>query len=216
VSGDVSIRLAAGPADRDAVLAFVEAMGFNPRDAATWDALGMSAVTAWQGAELVGAIPFEPRPLRVSEDGVAWSLHETTVAVRPEHRSAGVGSAMQEKLLEFLESHDSVRWARGEPVSMLSVYREEPESAAYRWYLKNGFQRAYTIHGWHLEGPAPAGPTAGYRVYSPAETETPWSVMNQVWRVARRGQAGVVDRGGGLCASGWRCTRIGGGIDSRC
>lgn len=110
------------------VLAFMEEMGFSPRTPATWHVLKMGAMVAWgKGGEVLGAVPFEPREVKGVGAGGVW--HETCVAVRESLRGGGVGSRLQEALAET---------ARRRGVSMLSVFREQPESPAYRWYVKCG------------------------------------------------------------------------------
>src|SRR5688500_5707215 len=84
--------------DREPVLDFIRAMGFNPRDAVTWDGLHMTAVTAWAGSELVGAIPLEARPFQLAPGTVVTTLHQTAVAVHPDYRGRGVGSQLQAAL----------------------------------------------------------------------------------------------------------------------
>src|SRR5947199_6303211 len=88
------IRLARGH-ERGQILNFVEAMGFNPRDHVTWDALEMFTMSAWQGGQLVGTIPLEPRPLRIAPQQTLCGAHEPVVAVLPDHRNQGIASAMQ-------------------------------------------------------------------------------------------------------------------------
>ena len=89
-----------GPGDRDALLQFIRDMGFNARDAATWDQLGMCAATAWRSGTLVGAIPLEPRWLQIDPGVVVPTVHVTTTAVAPELRGQGTGSRLQAAILE--------------------------------------------------------------------------------------------------------------------
>ncbi len=131
------IRLST-PADTDAILKFIEENGFNPRDKITWVGLQMGAMTAWVGERLIGAIPFEPRTLRISATETIQSIHETVVAVDPEFRGSGIGSQLQQALAD-----DTSAGAK-----LITVFREEPESAAYRWYLKNKFAPAMNIRSW--------------------------------------------------------------------
>jgi GNAT superfamily N-acetyltransferase len=186
-----TIRLSR-PDERDALLAFIEQMGFNPRDAVTWDALGMFAMTAWLGDRLIGAIPIEPRPLRVAPDRVVWAAHETVVAVHPDYRGGGLGSAMQAALTECRFPSPA---GAGVP-SLLSVYREDPASPAYRWYLKNHICPATRIASWfcdHSVAPKDSVPTTPY---APTDPAVPWSVLADIWRTARQGHAGFVERAG--------------------
>lgn len=185
-----TIRLSR-PDERDTLLAFIEQMGFNPRDAVTWDALGMFAMTAWLGDRLVGAIPIEPRPLRVAPDRTVWTAHETVVAVDPDYRGGGLGSAMQAALTTCrLPS-----LAGAGAVSLLSVYREDPASPAHRWYVKNQFTPATRIESWFLDHPAPTADASPVTVHALPEA-APWSLLAAIWQAARNGQAGFVERTG--------------------
>jgi GNAT superfamily N-acetyltransferase len=166
-------------------------MGFNPRDAVTWDALGMFAMTAWLGDRLVGAIPIEPRPLRVAPDRTVWTGHETVVAVHPDLRGGGLGSSMQASLTDCRFPNLA---GAGVP-SLLSVYREDPASPAYRWYLKNHFGPAVRIDSWFLDHPTPPADPLPIRTCLPTDPDVPWELLASIWRVAREGQAGFVDRG---------------------
>lgn len=176
-----TIRLSTA-ADRDRVLAFIARMGFNPRDAVTWDGLNMCAMTAWVDDRLVGAIPLELRLLRVSPTQTIQSLHETVVAVEAEHRSAGLGSQMQQALFD-IPPHDA---------RLVTVFREDPASAAYRWYIKNGFTRAMQIQTWAFDEPAKiaGGVTGAWHADDPA---LPWREVEQRWAVQSH-RGGVVDR----------------------
>src|SRR3954470_19961683 len=93
----LQIRLAR-PDDRDRILDFIHQMGFNPRDTVTWDTLQMTAMTAWTGDELIGAIPLEPRPLQLAPGNVVTTLHQTAVAVHPDYRGKGIGTRLQRAL----------------------------------------------------------------------------------------------------------------------
>jgi GNAT superfamily N-acetyltransferase len=137
MSADPTIRLST-PADRDVILAFIERMGFTPRDAMTWDNLNMLAMTAWHSDQLIGAIPLEPRELYISPDKTIRVVHETAVAVEESFRNSGVGSKMQTAIAE------------NPPMGAecVTVFREDPQTPAYRWYLRCGFFPLMHIAYW--------------------------------------------------------------------
>jgi GNAT superfamily N-acetyltransferase len=149
------------PGDADAILAFIRAMGFTPRDRVTWDALGMSAAIAMRGDEIVGAIPIEMRPVKISPDLTVQWAHQTCVAVHPDLRGGGLGSRLQTLLRSTLPMG----------TQMMGVYREDPGSPAYRWYVNNGFRMAMTVVSWTMEispstatsSPVPSPPYSGER-----------------------------------------------------
>jgi GNAT superfamily N-acetyltransferase len=184
MSDSPEIRLARTD-ERGQILRFVETMGFNPRDQETWDGLGMLAMSAWRAGELIGVIPIEPRPLRVATGRTARCAHETVVAVHPAHRAQGIGSAMQAQLLESLRGR----------AQFLSVFREEPDSAAYRWYVQNGFQPAMHVDSWFCEPQDSARAESAVDVFDVADERTPWELVESIWRAARESGGGFVDRG---------------------
>jgi len=155
------IRLSA-PADRDAILAFITRMGFNPRDAVTWDGLNMLAMTAWDRNRLIGAIPFEPRELKIASDRTIRTLHETVVAVDEAHRGGGLGSRMQTAIAE----------QRPADAELITVFREDPQSPAYRWYIKNGFFPAIHIESWFCDEPIALGDPA--QIWKATDPAAPW------------------------------------------
>jgi GNAT superfamily N-acetyltransferase len=170
------------PEDRDQVLRFIAEMGFNRRDAATWNGLDMVAMTAWRGNELIGAIPLEPRPLQVRPGRVIRSVHQTTVAVAPELRGQGIGSRMQQAIL-----------ALDPPLAPLAtVFREEPDSPAYRWYHANGFRPVMTIHAWQLDPPPTPAESASPDVRDPGDPAIDWAAVDGHW------QSAYADRYGGF------------------
>lgn len=143
------------PADRDAILAFIAAMGFTPRDAATWDGLAMRAIVARrqdeQGAErIVGLLPIEPRPICVGGGRVVQAVHQTCVALTLDERGHGLGSLMQTRLDEWLPDE----------VELITVFREDPASPAYAWYRRNGFSPATHVIAYE-RSVAPSPSTLG-------------------------------------------------------
>jgi GNAT superfamily N-acetyltransferase len=173
------IRLST-PADRDAILSFIQRNGFNPRDAVTWDSLHMLAMTAWIGDTLVGAIPMEPRELCVRPNQTIRTLHETVVAVDPSHRGGGLGSQMQNAIADL----------RPGGAELLTVFREDPQSPAYRWYLKNGFSPVMSIDSWICDDPAKIASSDVLRIFDVNDPNIPWQKLREL----RRTCPGMVDR----------------------
>jgi GNAT superfamily N-acetyltransferase len=165
VSISPSIRLSL-PADRDAILAFIARQGFNPRDAVTWDGLNMLAMTAWDGDYLVGAIPLEPRELRISGDQTLRCVHETVVAVDESYRRAGLGSKMQVEIAQ----------QRPADAQFITVFREDPASPAFRWYLKNGFYPAMHVESWFCHEPVVSDDTV--RIWQVNDPSVRWDVFD--------------------------------------
>ena len=170
-AGDVDVRLSR-PAERDAILRFIEEMGFNPRDPRTWDGLGMLAMTAWNGSRLVGAIPLEPRWWQLGPGCVVSAVHQTTVGVLPEYRGQGIGSLMQDAIC-----------AHQPPLAaIVTVFREDETSPAYRWYLRNGFEPATRVSAWLLDKPGHTSLSAQIEVLDPGDPAIDWTAIDQLWR----------------------------------
>ncbi len=136
------------PQDRPAIRAFLARVGFLVRPEMTWAALGMSAATAWRGTELVGAIPLEPRPVKLGAARTLQCLQQTTVAVEPALRGQGIGSALQ----DFVAAKAAGR------AEAATVYREEPDSPGYRWYRRNGFAPLQRLRIWSHGGSGGGSP----------------------------------------------------------
>ncbi|MBU0616159.1 MAG: GNAT family N-acetyltransferase [Planctomycetes bacterium] len=180
-AGDVDVRLSR-PAERDAILRFIEETGFNPRAPQTWDGLGMLAMTAWNGSRLVGAIPLEPRWWQLRPGWVVSTVHQTTVGVLPEFQGRGIGSLMQDAIC-----------AHQPPLAAIAtVFREDETSLAYRWYLRNGFEPATRVSAWLLDQPRHTRLSTEIEVLDPGDPAIDWTAIDALWRSA------CVDRYGGF------------------
>ena len=175
----VEVRLSR-PADRDAILRFVEEMAFNARDASTWDGLGMVAITAWHGSRLVGAIPLEPRWWQLRPGCTVSAVHQTTVGVLPQFQGRGIGSLMQ----------DAIRTHEPALASIVTVFREDEDSAAYRWYRRNGFESAMRVAAWAAETPTDVNVSNPVEVLDPSDPAVDWAEIDELWcahQAARHG-----------------------------
>ena len=139
------------PQDQPAIRAFLARVGFLVRPRETWSALGMSAATAWRDGELVGAIPLEPRPVKLGAAKTLRCLQQTTVAVEPALRGRGIGSALQ----DFIAAAAAEAGGRAQAAT---VYREEPDSPGYRWYRRNGFAPLQRLRIWSHGGSGGGAP----------------------------------------------------------
>ncbi len=169
------------PADRDAILAFIQRMGFNPRDAVTWDGLNMVAMTAWMDEKLIAAIPVEPRILRISADKSVRAFHETVVAVDAQYRGGGLGSLLQQELAN--KSTDT---------GLLTVFREDPTSPAYRWYIKNGFFPVMQVTSWFYDRPADLAAGIKATSWNINDATLPWPQLEDAWATRYQSLAGGV------------------------
>lgn len=176
---DLVIRLSRR-SDRDAILRFIEQIGFNPRDAITWDGLGMAAMTAWRGAQLVGAIPLEPRPWQLWPGSVVSAAHQTSVGVLPDFRGRGIGSLMQ----QAIDTHQPAL------ASVATVFREDENSHAYRWYQRNGFVPALRVSAWTLAAPTTVDASLTVEPLDPDDPDVDWTGIDRLWRARQADQCG--------------------------
>ncbi|HEY8749151.1 MAG TPA: GNAT family N-acetyltransferase [Tepidisphaeraceae bacterium] len=173
--------------DRDVILRFIAEMGFNPRDAATWDSLNMVAMTAWEGSKLIGAIPLEPRILQIGGGSSVKTVHETVVAMHPEWRGRRVGSQLQDAILK----------ERPNDAELATVFREKPESAAYQWYRRNNFSVVVHVESWFADPTAAIGRGDRFELIAASNIGKYWDAIE-----ALRGEAmGAVP---GLIGRRWR------------
>ncbi len=189
-TADVSVRLSR-PADRDAILRLVRGLGFNARDEATWDGLGMVAMTAWYGPRLVGAIPLEPRWWQLRPGCVVSTVHQTTVGVLPEYHGRGIGSAMQDAIYAY------------EPAlaSVATVFREDETSPAYKWYRRNGFEPAMRVSAWVSEKQTGGDPANRVELIDQDDPGVRWTEIGELWRTR------LANRRGGFVCRGRRPLR---------
>ena len=179
----IDIRLSR-EGERDAVLNFIKEMGFRPRDSVTWDALQMMAMTAWESGVLIGAIPMEPRVLQIAPDTTVKTVHETAVAIHPEFRSHGIGTEMQQAIFSTAPTG----------AVLATVFREQPESPAYRWYRKNGFEPVMHIESWFYDHPVPF-PLQNAEVYDEHDPCLNWASLTALWEQAHLNwSGGFLDR----------------------
>jgi GNAT superfamily N-acetyltransferase len=172
------------PADRDALLAFIAEMGFNPRDAATWDGLKMLAMTAWDGHDLIGAIPLEPRTLQMESDQWVPIVHETVVAVRPEFRGKGLGSQLQQAIAD----------APPRGAKLATVFREEPDSPTYRWYASSGFAPVIHVDSWFIDNPSEVATRDDFEFLPAEECDDRWPSIEKIRRQVLSQSPGLLSR----------------------
>ncbi len=78
---------------------------------------------------------------------------------------------------------------------LVTVFREEPQSPAYRWYLKNGFFKAIQIYAWFCDEPGTIVGDDLPRTWKVGEASIPWNEVERAWTHHPVSQsAGRVDR----------------------
>lgn len=129
--------------DTSSVLRFIEDMGFTSRAQEYWVKNKLQAALCLSpNGDIVGAIPVHPRLLSLGDGQTIVTWHQTVVAVRPELRSTGIGTKLQDLLK---------REAVARNVPIMTVYRRDESSNAYRWYSKNGFEDVLPIRSLTAE-----------------------------------------------------------------
>ena len=123
--------------DLEEILSLSERSDSTNRTALSWEGNHMTAICAFDGERLIGAIPFEQRSLAVGHQSCLKGLWATGVHVDEEYRSLGIGTAMDRLVPHFF----------GREASGTFVYRKDEASGAYRWYKKIGFDVIATIEG---------------------------------------------------------------------
>lgn len=87
-----------------------------------------TASMAYEGDEVVGAIPLEYRTFKLAPGCDISVCFEHAVGTREDMRGRGIGSGMIQKAREFLQDH----------CEMLLVYRGAERSIGYNFYVKSG------------------------------------------------------------------------------
>jgi len=105
------------------------------RSVDTWHSNNMTGVLAYDEGKLIGAIPLEPRIFSLGNNEFIKILWVSAAHVDPEYRSQGIGGGMDLKIKDYYYPD----------YKGVFVYREDEKSAAYRWYMKNGYQKLLSI-----------------------------------------------------------------------
>jgi len=115
------------------VLDFTAVNDFTPRSLESWHGENMDAVLAFQSNELVGSIPFASRKICSSGSAIIQCGYLSGVAVAQQYRNKGLGS----QLLHYLTHSTSLDGI---------MVNSAPDDLAYRWYVRNGFNRVLEIN----------------------------------------------------------------------
>ena len=72
------------------------------RDKSSWDFNKMTALVAYKDSELIGIIPFEQHTIKIDQKVDAEILWITAAYIKPEYRSIGIGSSMDNEIKKSL------------------------------------------------------------------------------------------------------------------
>lgn len=119
----------------DQVLEIYDKSDNTNRDENTWLANNMDGILCFEGDKLIGILPFEHRELKLDQKESIYVLWITGAHVDPIYRSSGIGSTC----IKYIEKHYYPKY------NFIFVYRNNPESLAYKWYKKNNFHHLLNI-----------------------------------------------------------------------
>jgi GNAT superfamily N-acetyltransferase len=109
------------------VIEFCNGNGFTYRTHSDWVESNLQAVLAFDGARLIGAIPFYPRRIKCEISNGSNFAYLTSVAIDPHYRNNRIGSS----LLEYLYSSFSLEGV---------FVNSDPVDLSHEWYKKNQFE----------------------------------------------------------------------------
>jgi len=105
-----------------------------------------TAVVAVEGNQIIGAIPFQMRPLLVEPQVVARVAIAHAVSVAAGRRGAGIGSGMMACARSFLAQR----------CDAMLVYTEDESNAPYTFYARTGHYDMHYAYGWTSAQPSAA------------------------------------------------------------
>jgi GNAT superfamily N-acetyltransferase len=112
----------------------------------TWRGNNMTAVLAYYGDNLIGAIPLEKRTFSLGNSRYLNLLWVSGAYVDEGYRNQGIGSAMDAKISEYFSSD----------FKAVFVYRHDVNSPAFRWYKRMGYYELLPILAFKKEVEAPS------------------------------------------------------------
>lgn len=121
--------------DLDAVLDIIEKSDSTNRTKETWLGNDMTAIMAFEEERLIGIIPFEPHKIILGKNSEINALWVSAAHVEPEYRGKGIGTKLDDSIKDsFFPEYEAI-----------FVVRKDEGSAAYRWYIKLGYQNLFRI-----------------------------------------------------------------------
>lgn len=121
--------------DLDDALRLIRGSDSTDRTQETWLENNMTAMLAFDDQRLIGIIPFESKIIVLGPGQEIPALWVSAAHVEPEYRSQGIGSRLDHGIREYFHSR----------YKAVFVVREDPASAAYRWYQKLNYHHLINI-----------------------------------------------------------------------
>ncbi len=121
--------------DLDDALRLIRGSDSTDRTQETWLENNMTAMLAFDDQRLIGIIPFESRIIVLGPGQEIPALWVSAAHVEPQYRSQGIGSRLDHGIRECFHSR----------YKAVFVVREDPASAAYRWYQKLNYHHLTNI-----------------------------------------------------------------------
>ncbi len=122
------------------VIDLIQSSEHTNRDKSSWDFNKMTALVAYKDSELIGIIPFEQHTIKIDQKVDAEILWITAAYIKPEYRSIGIGSSMNNEIKNFFSEKKYV-----------FVMRHNEGTLAYKWYVKNGYKVLSEVNSLKLD-----------------------------------------------------------------
>lgn len=110
------------------ILKLIRQSDHTNRTASTWNNNNMTAILAIKENILIGAIPFEQHEIKISNNKYVRGLWVSGAYVENKFRNYGIGSLLDLNVRKLLPQK-----------KIIMVMRHDEGTAAYRWYIKNGY-----------------------------------------------------------------------------
>lgn len=110
------------------ILKLIRQSDHTNRTATTWNNNNMTAILAIKENLLIGAIPFEQHDIKISDNQYVRGLWVSGAFVKKKFRNYGIGSLLDLEVRKLLPQK-----------KIIMVMRHDEGTAAYRWYIKNGY-----------------------------------------------------------------------------
>lgn len=111
------------------ILKLIRQSDHTNRTVSTWNNNNMTAVLAFKENLLIGVIPFEQHEIKISNKRYVSGLWVSGAFVKNKFRNYGIGSLLDLKVRKLLPQK-----------KLIMVMRHDEGTAAYRWYIKNGYK----------------------------------------------------------------------------
>tara|TARA_B110000977_G_C11089312_1_gene496076 strand:+ start:471 stop:1421 length:951 start_codon:yes stop_codon:yes gene_type:complete len=110
------------------VIKLINESDHTNRAVSSWKNNDMTAILAFKGNLLIGAIPFESHCIKTAINQYSEGLWVSAAFVKSEYRGLGIGSLLDTEVKNLFPKKE-----------IIMVVRHDEGTAAYKWYLKNKY-----------------------------------------------------------------------------